>query len=101
MMKKKREFTWKAFWIRQVKTYIPLVFVVFVLWHGVEYGRLVHEFFNWPFEGYGPPQQRWYRVIASGFIIMCMFGSFIDAISVWHYIKNPHEIPKDNEDIPK
>jgi hypothetical protein len=96
-MEKRWEYTWKAFWIRQLKVYVPTLPLLIFIWNSVEYGRVIHEYFGWAFEGYGPPQQRWYRVVASGFILMCMFGSLIDALSVWHYLKNPDKIPKDDE----
>ena len=79
---KKREFTWKAFWIRQLKLYAPSMPILFFLWNGVDYGRAIHDYFGLTFEGYGPPQQRWYRVIVSGLILMGLFGTFIDAISI-------------------
>lgn len=96
---KKNRYTWKAFWIRNLKTYGPVIPATIVLWDIVEYGRIVHEYFGWAFEGYGPLQQRWYRILASGFFLALLFATFIDAISTWHYLKNPDEIPKgDDED---
>lgn len=98
-MKKQREYTWKAFWIRQLKLYLPTVIVCSLFWDLVEYSRMVHEYLSWTFEGYGPPQQRWYRVIATGFIMWAGVITLMDLISVWHYTKNPDEIPKRNEDV--
>ena len=92
----KNKFTWKAFWVRQLKVYVPTLPILVFMWNGVEYGRVIHEYFGWAFEGYGPPQQRWYRVIASGLFLLGIFGTLIDAINTWHYLKNPHEIPKDD-----
>lgn len=92
------KYTWKAFWIRQIKMCFPLIFLVYFFWYGVDIGRVIHEYLGWTFEGYGDPQQRWYRVIASGFILLGLFGTLIDAISTWHYLKNPHEIPDNDAD---
>ncbi|MEN3156861.1 hypothetical protein ABC502_00595 [Alkalimonas sp. NCh-2] len=96
-MKKQWEYTWRAFWVRQIKVYVPLVAIVYLFWYGVEVSNMMGNFFNWSTEGYGPSKQRWFRMIASGFILMTMFGSLMDAISVWHYIKHPDEIPKNDE----
>ena len=93
---KKNKFTWKTFWIRQFKLHMPMIVVCYLLWNAIEFGHVTYEYFGWTLEGYGPPQQRWYRVIASGFILICLFGTFIDAINTWHYLKNPDEIPKND-----
>lgn len=95
---KKKKFTWKAFWIRQLKLYVPSIPILIFMWNGVDYGRVIHEYLGWTFEGYGDPQQRWYRVITSGLIFMGLFGTLIDAINTWHYLKNPHEIPDNDAD---
>lgn len=89
------KYTWKAFGIRQMKTYATVIPPFLFLWNGVEYGQLIHEHFGCSFEGYGPPQQRWYRILAGGFLFITVLSTFIDALSIWHYLKNPHEIPDD------
>ncbi|MEN3156851.1 hypothetical protein ABC502_00545 [Alkalimonas sp. NCh-2] len=91
------KFTWKAFWVRQIKMYVPLIAVVYFFWYGVEIGDAIYEYFGWVSEGYGPPQQRWYRVIASGFVTWGVIITLMDLIGTWHHIKHPDEIPKDDE----
>ncbi len=92
----RNKFTWKAFWVRQLKVYVLNIPLLFFMWDAVEYGRAIHEYYGWAFEGYGPPQQRWYRVVVTGIFLLGLFGTLIDAMNTWHYLKNPDEIPKDN-----
>lgn len=91
-----RKFTWKAFWYRQLKLYLPSIPILIFMWNGVDYGRVIYDYLGWTFEGYGDPQQSWYRVITCGLILMGLFGTIIDAVNTWHYLKNPHETP-DND----
>lgn len=97
-MKEKWEYTWKAFWIKNLKAYMPVLPMLFLMWNGVEYGRVVHEYFGWAYEGYGPPQQRWYRALASVILLVMLFGSVMNAIITWHYLKNPDEIPSHDDE---
>ena len=92
----KNKFTWKAFWVRQLKVYVLNIPILIFMWDAVEYGRAIHEYFDWAFEGYGPAQQGWYRIITTGIFLLGLFGTLIDAMNTWHYLKNPDEIPTDN-----
>ncbi|RUO28116.1 hypothetical protein CWE12_12915 [Aliidiomarina sedimenti] len=95
-----KRYTWKAFWLRNLKAYMPFTFMFLGMWNGVELGNFLKEYIEWwSMEGSGPPQQRWYRVLASFFLFLMLFGSFIDAISTWHYLKNPDEIPKEDDEV--
>ena len=95
-MKEKREFTWRAFWIRQFKMYISISLVCGFLWNSIAIGEWGYELFGETLDGYGPPQQRWHRVIASGFFVWGVIITIMDLIGTWHHIQNPDEIPKDD-----
>ncbi|KOO58413.1 hypothetical protein WH43_09100 [Rheinheimera sp. KL1] len=91
----KNRFTWKNFSIRQLELYAVTGFLFYVMWNSLELAQYVFEYFGRTLEGYGPPQQRWHRVIAGGFLVWALVITLMDMISVWHYTKNPDEIPKD------
>ena len=92
----KNRFTWKSFFVRQLELYIVIVFLFLVLWNSIELAQNVFEYFGRTLEGYGLAQQRWHRVVASGFLVWALIITLMDMISVWHYTKNPDDIPKDD-----
>lgn len=92
------KYTWKAFGVRQLKVYAQIMPFFLLMWNGIEIGDAIYGYFGWVSEGYGPPQQRWYRILASGFLFITVLSTFIDALSTWHYLKNPHEIPDNDAD---
>ena len=89
-MESDREFhKWSAFAKRQAKLLFFTVCGVLLFWNSVAIGEWAYALFGGELKGYGPPQQRWHRVLAMGFVGMYIVGTALGIINMWRYRKYP------------
>lgn len=84
-------FEWTSFAKRNGKLFAVCLAGVLFFWNSVVLGEWVYALFGGELRGYGPPQQRWHRVWAMGFVIMYVFGTAIGLYNIWYYRKHPEE----------
>ncbi|MGP5144570.1 hypothetical protein ACTXPD_19030 [Vreelandella alkaliphila] len=82
-------FKWSSFAKRQAKLTLVVATLVLFLWNSVAIGEWAYALFGGELRGYGPPEQRWHRVLAMGFVGMYILGTVLGIINMWRYRKYP------------
>lgn len=62
----KFEWTWSAFFKRNVKFFAVCLAALLFFWNSVAILEWLYTLFGGELRGYGPAQQRWHRVWAMG-----------------------------------
>ncbi|WP_189471682.1 hypothetical protein [Litchfieldella qijiaojingensis] len=86
-----KDRTWPEFLLYHLKYSLLAVVAFLFFWNSVAIGEWLYALFGAELRGYGPPQQRWHRVWAVGFVAMYLFGLMIGLFNMWYYRKHPEE----------
>ncbi|GHE21159.1 hypothetical protein [Halomonas urumqiensis] len=80
---------WSSFAKRQAGLFSSCLVCFLIFWNSVAIGEWAYALFGGELRGYGPPQQRWHRVLAMGFVGMYIVGTVLGVINMWRYRKYP------------